>query len=178
MQKNLRFVLGPIILVGALSALVLTGMKSNTMRAVPVDELRRADESSKTFVSQRLRVVGFIGKKPIRKTALQTAGGMVNVAHFQIEDKGKMLDVEFRDALPDTFRAGGPVQVDGVYVSNGVMKAEHVLTKCPSKYEAGKSGGENASGAKNGDKSYAPSVAPSAAQNVSTETEKVAAARS
>ena len=132
-----RFILGPIILVGALVALVTTGMKSNTMRAIPVNELRDADAKPTSFVSQRLRVVGFIGKEPLRKTTLQTAGGTVHVAHFQIEEKGKTLKVEFRDALPDTFRAGGPVQVDGVYVADGVMKADHVLTKCPSKYEQG-----------------------------------------
>ena len=144
-----RFILGPIIIVCALGALVATGMKSNTMRAIPVNELRDADSKPTSFVSQRLRVVGFIGKTPVRKTTMQTTGGMVNVAHFQVEEKGKTLNVEFRDALPDTFRAGGPVQVDGVYVTQGVMKADHVLTKCPSKYEQGE--GETAA---QGDKNY------------------------
>ena len=52
-----RFILGPIIIVGALAALVTTGMKSNTLRAVPVYELRAADSKPTSFVSQRLRVV-------------------------------------------------------------------------------------------------------------------------
>lgn len=142
-----RFILGPIIIASALVALVTTGMKSNTMRAVPVNELRESDAKPTSFVSQRLRVVGFIGKTPVRKTILQTPGGTVNVAHFQVEEKGQTLKVEFRDALPDTFRAGGPVQVDGVYVSDGLMKADRVLTKCPSKYEQGE-------GAASGDKNY------------------------
>ncbi|HEX8833634.1 MAG TPA: cytochrome c maturation protein CcmE, partial [Abditibacteriaceae bacterium] len=54
------------------------------------------------------------------------------------------------DALPDTFRAGGPVQVDGTYAAPGSIEAEHVLTKCPSKYEEAKP----APGTKNGAKPY------------------------
>ncbi len=142
MQKprNKRYLLGPIIIVGALVSLVATGMKSNTLRAVPVDELRRADVTNASFVKQRLRVVGRISAGAVHKTPVQSAGGTVEVARFNIEEKGRTLQVEYRDALPDTFRAGGPVQVDGVYIAPGVMQADHVLTKCPSKYEAGKDG--------------------------------------
>lgn len=140
MQKprNKRYLFGPIIIVGALVSLVATGMKSNTLRAVPVDELRRADVTNASFVKQRLRVVGRISAGAVHKTPVQSAGGTVEVARFNIEEKGRTLQVEYRDALPDTFRAGGPVQVDGVYIAPGVMEADHVLTKCPSKYEAGR----------------------------------------
>ena len=142
MQKprNKRYLFGPVIIVGALASLVATGMKSNTLRAVPVDELRRADATNASFVKQRLRVVGFISAGPVHKTPVQSAGGTVEVARFNIEEKGKILQVEYRDALPDTFRAGGPVQVDGIYIAPGVMKADNVLTKCPSKYEGAKDG--------------------------------------
>jgi cytochrome c-type biogenesis protein CcmE len=51
-----------------------------------------------------------------------------------------VLAVEYRDALPDTFHPGGPVQVDGEYFAAGKIRADHVFTKCPSKYEAGEKG--------------------------------------
>ncbi len=155
--RNKRFLIGPIIIVGALVSLVATGMKSNTLRAVPVDQLRAADATSASFVSQRLRVVGRITNQPVRKTDLQTANGTVQLAQFSIEEKGKTLQVEYKDALPDTFRAGGPVQVDGVYTAPGVMQADHVLTKCPSKYE----------GAKDGKAGSYPQNAPQSLKNTS-----------
>lgn len=139
--RNKRFLLGPIIIVGALVSLVATGMKSNTLRAVPVNELRAADATKTSFVSQRLRVVGRITQVPVRKTDIRTANGTVQLSRFSVEEKGEVLNVEYRDFLPDTFRAGGPVQVDGVYTAPGIMQADHVLTKCPSKYEGAKSEG-------------------------------------
>jgi len=124
-----------IILI-AFVVLVTSSMKSNTMRSVPVSELRAADNSGKSFVGQRLRVVGFVGQAPVSSSSEQTASGTIKVHHFKVEEKNKIVQVEYRDALPDTFRAGGPVQVDGVYSESGVMQADHVFTKCPSKYEA------------------------------------------
>lgn len=133
--RNKRYLVAPVIIIGAVASLMLTGMKSNTLRAVPVDELRHADATNASFLKQRLRVVGRISEGQVLKTPIQTAGGTVEVAHFNIEERGQTLRVQYRDALPDTFRAGGPVQVDGVYVAPGLIEADHVLTKCPSKYE-------------------------------------------
>jgi cytochrome c-type biogenesis protein CcmE len=130
-----RFIIGGAVIVGALVALVWTGMNAATLRAVPVHEVRNADKTENSFVGQRLRLVGFVGHDPIRREAVQTPDGTVEIAHFLVEDKGKTVQVAFRDALPDTFRAGGPVQVDGKYTAPGRIEAEHVLTKCPSKYE-------------------------------------------
>ena len=124
-----------VILI-AFVVLVASSMKSNTMRSVPVSQLRAADSGGQSFVGQRLRVVGFVGKEPVRSVTEHTPGGVIKVHRFKVEEENKTLEVEYRDALPDTFRAGGPVQVDGVYAATGVMQADHVFTKCPSKYEA------------------------------------------
>jgi cytochrome c-type biogenesis protein CcmE len=139
-SHNKRFVVGTLIIIVALVSLVASSMRYNTLRAVPVQELRAADKTSQSFVGQRLRVVGHIGQEPVRKVPLQTPDGLINIAHFQVKDEAgsQTIAVEYRDALPDTFRAGGPVQVDGLYAAPGVMRADHVLTKCPSKYEAAK----------------------------------------
>ena len=131
-----RFIIGPLIIVAAFAWLVATGIRSNTLRAVPVHELRAADGSPHSFVGQRLRVVGYVAPEKVRVEPVSTTSGMVNVNHFAVVDKGQRVAVEYRDALPDTFKPGGPVQVDGVYGAPGLINAEHVLTKCPSKYES------------------------------------------
>ena len=124
------------VIVAAFAVLVATSMKSNTVRSIPVGELRASDASGASLVGQCLRVVGFVGTKPVHSVPEQTPSGVIKVHYFTVEDKDKKIAVEYRDALPDTFRAGGPVQVDGLYASAGLMKADHVFTKCPSKYEA------------------------------------------
>ena len=123
------------MLCAALVALVASGMRSSVMSSVPVDKVRAADNTEKSYVGQRLRVVGFVARTPLRRQPVQTPEGTVDVAHFEVEDKGKTVQVAFRDALPDSFRPGGPVQIDGRYVAPGQIEADHVLTKCPSKYE-------------------------------------------
>lgn len=129
-----KYFAGSLVLAGALGYLVVSSLQSGTMNSVPVATLRAQDNS---YVGKRLRVVGFVGKKPLEKEPQQTPEGVVQLAHFEVVEGAHKVAVSYSDALPDTFRTGGPVQVDGVYVAPGVLRAEHVLTKCPSKYEEG-----------------------------------------
>lgn len=131
-----RYFVGSLLIAGALAFLVTSSMRSGTLKSIPVAELRAADQKPGNFVGQRLRMVGFVGPEKVVKKPLQTDKGVVNQHNFSVIEGASKVAVTYTDALPETFRAGGPVQVDGVYVSPGVMKADHVLTKCPSKYEA------------------------------------------
>jgi cytochrome c-type biogenesis protein CcmE len=58
---------------------------------------------------------------------------------FQLEDKDnaqKTLWVVFEGAVPDTFKAGAEVIVEGsLHEGENTFKAESLMTKCPSKYE-------------------------------------------
>lgn len=132
-----RYLVGSVLIVGALGFLVTSSLRSSTLQSVPVGQLRAADKAPQNYIGQRLRVVGFVGPQKVVKTPEQTEQGVVDVNKFSVIEGKSTLAVSFSDALPDTFRAGGPVQVDGIYLSPGVMKADHVLTKCPSKYESG-----------------------------------------
>ena len=136
MKSSLRMVIGGVVIAGAFGALIYSGTQSGSLRAVPVSELRRADGTQGSFVGQHLRAVGFVTRTPVRKVPTQTQAGTVNVNYFSIDDHGATAHVEYADALPDTFRLGGPVQIDGEYIAPGRIRAVHVLTKCPSKYDA------------------------------------------
>lgn len=133
MQK--KFLAASLLLVGSLGYLVSSSLTASTMKAVPVKELRAADAKPTSFVGQKLRAVGFVGTAKPKNTLAQTEAGAVKTVHFEIVEGDAKLMVSYANTLPDTFRAGGPVQVDGTYVEAGKIKADHVLTKCPSKYE-------------------------------------------
>ena len=161
----------------ALVWLVTSSMRASTLRVVPVEELRHPDKGDEAFVGQRLRVAGFVSSEGAQKTFHKSSNGTVGASRFRVTDeKGQAaLLVEYRNALPDTFRRGGPVQVDGVYQAGGTMQAEHVFTKCPSKYEeakaAEKNGAAKSGATKSGvDKSYGDRAGYEAkAQPVSTQ---------
>ncbi len=122
--------------MGALGFLVTSSLQGGTLQSVPVGTLRASDNAPQKFVGKRLRMVGFVGAGKVTQTPQQTAQGVVTSHQFAVIEGKETVMVSYTDALPDTFRAGGPVQVDGVYTAPGVMKADHVLTKCPSKYQA------------------------------------------
>jgi cytochrome c-type biogenesis protein CcmE len=132
-----RFAVGTLVVLAAFAFLIASGMKSNTLQAMPVGALRRADATSTSHVGQRLRVRGFVSYKPLRRVVDKDAtNGAGSTQYFEIVDKTRTLSVEYRDALPETFKPGSPVQVDGLYYAPGKFRADHVLTKCPSKYQA------------------------------------------
>ncbi|PQV65548.1 cytochrome c-type biogenesis protein CcmE [Abditibacterium utsteinense] len=131
-----RYLVGSLAILGALGFLVTSSLQGGTLQAVPVAKLRAADGKQKNFVGKRLRMVGFVGAGKVTQTPQQTAQGVVTAHKFAVIEGKQSVMVSYTDALPDTFRAGGPVQVDGVYTAPGQMKADHVLTKCPSKYQA------------------------------------------
>jgi cytochrome c-type biogenesis protein CcmE len=130
-----RYLIGSLAIVGALGFLVVSSLQSGTLQSVPVATLRAPDLEAK-YIGKRLRMVGFVGAGKVVKSPEQTPNGVVNLQKFSVIDGNRSVMVSYSDALPDTFRAGGPVQVDGIYSAPGQMRADHVLTKCPSKYEA------------------------------------------
>ena len=137
MTKQRRYALGSLLIVGSMGVLLASSMKSSALRAVPVGDICRADQTAASYVGQNVRIVGWVGKEAVRKQLVQTKDGPSYVNHFSVVDKNQRVQVTFADVLPDTFRHGSPVQVDGLYNAAGQMQAHRVLTKCPSKYEAG-----------------------------------------
>ena len=129
---SFRYIAGITVILMAFGLLVVGSMRSNTLRAMPVDQLL----SENSMVGQRLRIAGFVGSSPITKTSVETPQGTKEIKHFNVVYHDKTVAVSFQDALPDMFKAGLPVQVEGVYTEPGHMKADMVLTKCPSKYQA------------------------------------------
>ena len=134
---QIRFLVGGAAILAAMGFLVVSSLKAGTSQNVPVADLRAKDSSSDSFVGRHLRVVGFVGAAPVKFVPKQTDDGVVRESHFQVVEGKSTVAVSYTDALPDSFRAGGPVQIDGTYIAPGVLRAEHVLTKCPSKYQAG-----------------------------------------
>ena len=55
---------------------------------------------------------------------------------FVISDGGHSLPVVYSGIVPDIFRPGITVVVEGHYTGQGPFQAQTLLAKCPSKFQA------------------------------------------
>lgn len=54
---------------------------------------------------------------------------------FRINDEKSSITVDYRGVVPDSFKPGREVIVEGKYMSDGKFKATTIMPKCASKYE-------------------------------------------
>lgn len=60
---------------------------------------------------------------------------------FTAADGGQTLPVEYRGTLPDTFKPGAQVVVEGTMASDGVFHATALQGKCPSRFSSAQARG-------------------------------------
>jgi len=126
-KKQRKFLISGLVIAGALLAIVFTGFKGNQVFYVTVDELHaKAPE----LQGERLRMAGNVQNGSIRKdeTNLYTT--------FKMVQEGKSVPVEYKGITPDLFKDGAEVIVEGTYTQAGVFKADNLMAKCASRYEA------------------------------------------
>lgn len=75
---------------------------------------------------QRIRVGGFVALHSVRHDG--------NRVRFQITDHTETLAVTYRGLLPDLFREGQGVVVEGYLLNSGGFQAETVFAKHDEKY--------------------------------------------
>ena len=129
-KKNTGLYLGALLIfLMGVGYLMFTGFSENSVYflnvsealAMPADKMHSA------------RLFGTVKGEGIAK--LNSGPGV----RFQLEDKDNVSQtmwVVFSGAVPDTFKAGAEVIVEGSFVDkNSAFKAEVLMTKCPSKYQ-------------------------------------------
>ena len=133
MKSQSRFVAGGVLLVGVVGYLMVTGMKdSMTYYYTPVELVAKA-ASDPTLQDVGVKVGGRVVPGSVRydQRTLELSFTLAD-----IETGRPMFPVHYQGALPDTFKEGRDVVVDGRYHSGGTFQAATLLTKCGSRYEA------------------------------------------
>jgi cytochrome c-type biogenesis protein CcmE len=54
---------------------------------------------------------------------------------FTLEEKDSSLTVYYQGVVPDSFKPGIEVVLEGIYSGNGQFRATTIMPKCASKYE-------------------------------------------
>jgi cytochrome c-type biogenesis protein CcmE len=122
------FLIAAIAILAAIAYLVYANTQANAVYYMTVSELRSC--TSFACTTQSVRVAGVVQAGTIvRNDQTQTL-------HFVITQGAQTLPVVYSGIVPDIFRPGIEVVVEGHYPGHGVFQAQTLLTKCPSKFQA------------------------------------------
>jgi cytochrome c-type biogenesis protein CcmE len=125
-RKGIQLTIGLLIIAGGLVALAGVSFKQNLVYYITVGEYLDRQSS---LPSQGYRVNG----KVVQGSVVRASEG-VGVT-FAITDGSHSMPVVYARELPDTFKEGGEVVIEGAREADGNFHARSLLAKCPSKYE-------------------------------------------
>jgi len=131
-----RFVIGVTLVGGALSFLVYRATGENLTYYRTVDELLAAGETPDT----KIRISGDVVEGTIVRDE-ETRELAFEIESTTPAEAGapptapRRIPVLYTGTVPDIFRGGIQVVVEGTVTEEGTFEAETLLAKCPSKYQ-------------------------------------------
>lgn len=122
----LSFLLAGLAILGAVLYLVFANTQANAVYYMTVSELKTCT----ICATQSVRVAGVV-----------QAGSVVHndqqeLITFVLNDGKQTLPVTYSGVVPDIFRPGIQVVVEGHYKGQGAFQAQTLLAKCPSKFQS------------------------------------------
>ena len=126
--KKLKFVIGTVVILGAVLTLAITGMEESKAYYQTVPELKAMGVKAE---GRRVRVAGDVVVGSIERHE-------EGVVTFVIDYEGESLPVRYvgRGPLPDTLVDRAQAVAEGTLQKDGTFEATLVQAKCASKYEA------------------------------------------
>lgn len=114
-----------VVLAGAVGYLAYAGAKQGWVYYVPVDQYIKDTSQQK----HRVRLMGNVAEE-----GLDIQGAQLR-ARFGLSAHGATVPVLYKGTIPDLFKAGAEVVVEGKMNATGTFEADVLLTKCASKYD-------------------------------------------
>ena len=125
-QSKVKLIVGGLIVSAAVSFLAFAGVREGWVYYVPVDEFV-ADQS---LQDSRVRLHGKVGEEDFQVSSAELS------AKFDLLGDTSKVRIDYSGIIPDLFQTDRDVVVEGRLDESGVFKADVLLTKCASKYEA------------------------------------------
>ena len=151
-MKQKKFIIGGILLIGAVIFLIASSTISSSRYYMTVDELF---EYGDAIVDKPVQVMGVVvgdpivseadslgltftmAHLPLDKRVLEAEGGLEAALDAAVNDSQRnRVQVEYEGASPDLLQHKAQVIVTGRLGEDGILHAEELLMKCPSRYEA------------------------------------------
>ena len=122
----LSFIIGGLVILAAVIYLVYANTQVNAVYYLTVSELK----SCTICMTQSVRVAGVVQRGSIVRDDQK------QLVSFTITQGRQQLAVTYCGVVPDIFRPGIEVVVEGHYTGHGPFQAQNLLAKCPSKFQA------------------------------------------
>ncbi len=127
-SNTLTYIIVAMLFAGGVGYLVFSGLSENSTYFLDVAEARAQDPGSLS----NIRLFGTVAGEGI---ASPESGAGVSFTLEDQHDRAQTLRVDYRGVVPDTFKEGAEVIVEGDMRSDGAFSARVLMTKCPSKYQ-------------------------------------------
>jgi len=126
-RKSWKFIIGGGIIFGIITTVFASISSDNlTYYYTPSEILAKPEK----FQSEKIRIMGLVEKGSLVYKPKQT------LSTFRItEDSKTFLNVSYKGALPDMFKEGQGVVVEGMMTSHKVFTAQTLLVKHSEEYK-------------------------------------------
>jgi cytochrome c-type biogenesis protein CcmE len=125
MKPKFKPILISIVVLSVIAYLIYAGIRDTMTYYLTVSEVLAQSSEN---LDQTLRVGGNVSPGSVQwdpKNLRLT---------FIIKDDKSDITVGYRGVVPDSFKPGGEVIIEGTYTGNGTFKATIIMPKCASKY--------------------------------------------
>jgi cytochrome c-type biogenesis protein CcmE len=126
-----RLAIGILLVSVALAWLVFAGTRRNLVYYYEVDELLAASEN----LDGEIRISGDVVAGSVEHDAGSRELRFA-ITRVEAPTGSPSVPVVYQGTVPDIFRPGIQVVVEGRLAEDGTFHAETLLAKCPSKYQA------------------------------------------
>jgi len=126
-RRKLRwsFLIAGLAIAGAVIYLVVANTQASAAYYMTVKELKACTSCA----DRTVRVAGVVAPGTIQRTSASEA------VKFTVADGSLLMPVVYNGIVPDVFKDNVQVVVEGK-LQNGVFRADNLLAKCPSKFQA------------------------------------------
>lgn len=126
--RRKRFLIVGLAVAIAMGYLGFTAFQGASMYYLTVDELLARNDAA---YGEQVRLMGKVQDGSVVESSES------NTLRFAVTNEdGTSLPVVYSGIVPDAFKQGADVVVEGSLTQGGTFQADSLLVKCPSKYEA------------------------------------------
>ncbi|MGB2964054.1 MAG: cytochrome c maturation protein CcmE [Anaerolineales bacterium] len=152
-DNKTKFIIGGVIIVGAIIFLIISSLSANVQYFLTVDEAVEkglAGELSDRNIRVSGAVLGDtikydmdtlelsfrIAHVPADNQLLDVEGGLASALYNAVQDPERsQLEVIYTGPIPDLLQNEAQAIITGELLASGVIEADEILLKCPTKYE-------------------------------------------
>lgn len=127
-KNTCTYALIALLFLGGVGFLIFTGLSENSTYFLDVAEAKAQDQNK----LKNIRLFGTVQADSIKEPS---EGLGVSFALEDQNNPDSTMVVRYTGIVPDTFKDGAEVIVEGGMEQDGTFQAKVLMTKCPSKYQ-------------------------------------------